>query len=99
MAAALHIARPALILALLAAGPLPAAAADPARIEPAPALLPPLAHPPLDPPLRITGSFGELRGGHFHAGLDFSTGGTTGRPVYAAPVSYTHLTLPTILLV
>ena len=84
VAAALHIARPALILALLAAGPLPAAAADPARIEPAPALLPPLAHPPLDPPLRITGSFGELRGGHFHAGLDFSTGGTTGRPVYAA---------------
>jgi len=39
--------------------------------------------PPLAPPLRITGSFGEYRRGHVHAGVDFSTGGVTGMPVRA----------------
>lgn len=33
---------------------------------------------------RITGSFGELRGNHFHMGLDMSTRGAIGRRVMAA---------------
>ena len=51
-----------------------------------PDTLPPLDHPPLAPPLRITSTFGEYRRGHFHAGLDFSTDRQVGLPVYA-PVS------------
>ena len=39
--------------------------------------------PPLDPPLRLTGTFGEARSSHFHAGLDFSTNERVGAPVYA----------------
>jgi hypothetical protein len=31
----------------------------------------------------LTGSFGEHRNSHLHAGLDFSTGGEVGRPVFA----------------
>ncbi len=81
----MRFARSAVMLVAWAAS---ARAAEPARIEPVPPLLPPLDHAPLHPPLRVTGSFGELRGGHFHAGLDFSTGGTTGRPVYAALPGY-----------
>lgn len=50
-----------------------------------------LAEPPLDSPvdvlplspMRLTGGFGELRGNHFHAGLDLSTGGRVGAPVRA----------------
>ena len=49
-----------------------------------PALLPPLAHAPLDSPLVVTGGFGEFRIGHFHAGLDFGTGrAASARPVLA----------------
>jgi hypothetical protein len=51
---------------------------------PAPQYFPPLDHPPLDPPLRLSGGFGEYRPGHFHAGLDFATGGRVGLPVYAS---------------
>ncbi len=40
-------------------------------------------HPPLDPPLYLSGSFGELRSDHFHSGIDIKTGGITGKPVYA----------------
>ncbi len=36
--------------------------------------------PPLRGPLLITGTFGELRSNHFHAGLDFR--GIVGTPVY-----------------
>lgn len=36
---------------------------------------------PLRGPLLVTGTFGELRGDHFHAGLDFRA--TTNTPVYA----------------
>ena len=81
---AVRFVQSALSAVLLAGWMVAALAASAARIEPVPALLAPLDHLPLDPPLRVTGSFGELRGGHFHAGLDFSTGGVTGRPVYAA---------------
>lgn len=40
------------------------------------------AFAPLDT-LRVTGGFGEVRAGHFHAGYDFSTGRRVGRPVRA----------------
>lgn len=39
--------------------------------------------PPLEGPARLTSSFGEYRAGHYHAGLDYSTGGRVGRPVRA----------------
>lgn len=39
---------------------------------------------PLDLPVALSGSFGELRSNHFHTGLDFRTQQTTGHPVHAA---------------
>lgn len=39
--------------------------------------------PPLEGALYLSGNFGELRGGHFHSGIDFKTQGTTGLPVRA----------------
>jgi len=39
---------------------------------------------PLNIPLGIAGSFGELRPNHFHCGLDIKTNGVEGLPVYAA---------------
>ena len=39
------------------------------------------ATPPLDIPLLLSGNFGELRGSHFHAGLDIKTQGWQGFPV------------------
>ena len=36
---------------------------------------------PLNIPLALSGTFGELRGNHFHAGLDIKTQGTEGLPV------------------
>ncbi len=38
--------------------------------------------------LRLSGNFGELRGSHFHAGLDLKTNLTIGEPVYAAADGY-----------
>lgn len=38
---------------------------------------------PLDIPLNIAGSFGELRPNHFHSGIDFRTQKKEGFPVYA----------------
>ena len=43
---------------------------------------------PLDIPLEVSGSFGELRNNHFHAGLDFKTNKQTGLPVYAVADGY-----------
>ncbi len=43
---------------------------------------------PLDIPLDVSGSFGELRSNHFHSGLDFKTRGVEGLPVYAAGDGY-----------
>jgi murein DD-endopeptidase MepM/ murein hydrolase activator NlpD len=43
---------------------------------------------PLDSPLIITGNYGELRPNHFHAGLDFSTGGKLNQSVYATASGY-----------
>lgn len=39
--------------------------------------------PPLDIPLLLSGSFGELRSNHFHSGLDIKTQQREGLPVYA----------------
>jgi hypothetical protein len=68
------------------AGGVPAARAQVAAAEAVRATqyFPPLDRPPLDPPLGLSGSFGEYRSGHFHAGLDFATGGQVGLPVYAS---------------
>ncbi|WP_299600114.1 M23 family metallopeptidase [uncultured Aquimarina sp.] len=39
---------------------------------------------PLDIPLAVSGTYGELRSNHFHSGLDLKTNGEEGLPVYAA---------------
>lgn len=39
---------------------------------------------PLDISPKVSGSFGELRSNHFHSGLDLTTKGKVGLPVYAA---------------
>ena len=43
---------------------------------------------PLEGSLRLSGNFGELRGNHFHAGLDLKTNLSIGLPVYAAADGY-----------
>lgn len=43
---------------------------------------------PLDIPIFLSGSFGELRSNHFHAGLDIKTQGKEGLKVYAAADGY-----------
>ena len=40
-------------------------------------------HPPIEIPLRYSGTYGELRPNHFHAGVDLKTQGREGFPVYA----------------
>ena len=42
--------------------------------------------PPVKGTVQLTGTFGELRGNHFHAGLDIRGG--VGRPVYAIADGY-----------
>jgi murein DD-endopeptidase MepM/ murein hydrolase activator NlpD len=43
---------------------------------------------PLNIPLSISGSFGELRTNHFHSGLDFRTNASEGLPVYATAAGF-----------
>ncbi len=43
---------------------------------------------PLDIPFVLAGSFGELRSGHFHSGIDIKTQGTVGKNVYAIADGY-----------
>ncbi|MFN4298377.1 MAG: M23 family metallopeptidase [Thermaurantimonas sp.] len=50
--------------------------------------LPDYFGPPLDIPLQLSGSFGELRTNHFHGGLDLRTGGVEGKRVLAAADGY-----------
>ncbi|GAO31611.1 M23 family metallopeptidase [Geofilum rubicundum] len=45
-------------------------------------------HFPLSNAAFISGSFGELRGSHFHSGVDFTTQGRTGLPMYAIDEGY-----------
>ena len=44
--------------------------------------------PPVDTPLVLTGTFGEIRNNHLHAGIDISTDGLEGVPVEAAASGY-----------
>ena len=37
--------------------------------------------PPIEIPIQLSGTFGELRNNHFHAGLDIKTQGRQGIPV------------------
>ena len=43
---------------------------------------------PLDIPLSVSGTFGELRSNHFHAGIDLKTNRRIGLPVYATAEGY-----------
>lgn len=43
---------------------------------------------PLDPPIIITGTFGEIRDNHFHSGIDISTEEDEGLPIMAAADGY-----------
>ncbi len=45
-------------------------------------------HPPLKIPLVLSGSFGELRSTHFHAGVDFKTNGRCGYRIYSSEEGY-----------
>lgn len=51
---------------------------------------PDILSPPLDIPLILSANFGELRSGHFHSGVDFKTGGITGKKVYSAADGYIY---------
>jgi len=43
---------------------------------------------PLDIPLYLAGNFGELRGNHFHTGIDIKTQGVEGKAVYSINDGY-----------
>jgi len=43
---------------------------------------------PVNIPISLSGSFGELRNNHFHSGLDIRTQGRIGIPVHAAVSGY-----------
>jgi len=38
---------------------------------------------PVDFRMLLSGTFGEIRAGHFHSGIDIKTGGVEGKPIYA----------------
>ncbi len=43
---------------------------------------------PLDLPVSLSGSYGELRATHFHAGIDLRVGGVPGASLFAAADGY-----------
>lgn len=43
---------------------------------------------PVDFPITLSGSYGEIRPNHFHSGIDIRTGAVIGKPVYAAADGY-----------
>lgn len=43
---------------------------------------------PIDGEIYLSGTFGELRSNHFHAGLDIRTGGVEGKKIYAVADGY-----------
>ena len=45
-------------------------------------------NPPLNPPLYLSGNFGELRSNHFHSGIDIKTNQTINKPVFAVDSGY-----------
>ncbi len=65
-----------------AIGALTSLLAAAAFAAPAP-VFPPLPRPLFDQAFQISGSFGDLRSNHFHAGLDLTTGGVVGWAVHA----------------
>ena len=44
--------------------------------------------PPLDIPLTLSGTFGELRSNHFHSGIDIKTNQEIGLPIFAPASGY-----------
>ena len=47
-------------------------------------------HKPIDIPIYLSGSFGELRSNHFHAGMDIKTQGEEGLKVYSIDDGYVY---------
>ncbi|MEE4257295.1 MAG: M23 family metallopeptidase [Bacteroidales bacterium] len=43
---------------------------------------------PVDYRILLSGTFGELRAGHFHSGMDIKTGGVSGKNIYAVADGY-----------
>ena len=43
---------------------------------------------PVDFKMLLSGNFGELRGNHFHSGIDIKTGGESGKKIYAIADGY-----------
>ncbi len=43
---------------------------------------------PVDFRILLSGTFGELRAGHFHSGMDIKTGGVSGKNIYAVADGY-----------
>lgn len=43
---------------------------------------------PLDIPMNLAGTFGELRPNHFHSGIDLKTGGASGKKIYTIAKGY-----------
>jgi len=43
---------------------------------------------PVNLPVSLSGSYGELRATHFHAGIDIRVGGVSGAPLFAAESGY-----------
>lgn len=44
--------------------------------------------PPINIPLKLSGSFGELRSNHFHSGIDIKTGEMEGLSVFSIADGY-----------
>ncbi len=47
-------------------------------------------HRPMDIPFYLSGTFGELRGNHFHSGMDIKTQGEEGLKVYSIEDGYVY---------
>ncbi|MDR0836500.1 MAG: M23 family metallopeptidase, partial [Tannerella sp.] len=45
-------------------------------------------HYPLDIPIALAATFGELRPNHFHAGIDYRTQGVSGHTIHAVADGY-----------
>src|SRR5262249_38169330 len=74
----------ATLIAQVASARVRDAATQTSTPAPVPApLFPPLPHPLFDVPLDMTGTFGDHRSNHIHAGFDLGTGGVVGRAVHA----------------
>lgn len=43
---------------------------------------------PIDFPIYLSGNYGEIRSGHFHAGIDIKTQGVTGKKIHAVEDGY-----------